>query len=200
MNNFLAINTSSKSLTVLAQKGDKQSLKYLPDCAMRHSVILMDEIDLAMSEIGLKAEECDFFAAVTGPGSFTGIRIGVATAKGFALATGKPLLPVTAFELAAYNVADEKFCVVIDAAHLHGYVCGFEKDKNVFLKPCYMPFSQVAEMGVKLYGFENLPLEKYTKLDEEKCLHPAICRGLGNLSREMNALYVRKSQAEEMRK
>ena len=84
MSNFLAIDTSSRYLTVLAQKGDRQVLRHLSECAMKHSQILMDEIDAALSEAELKPEECDFFAAVTGPGSFTGIRIGIATVKGFA--------------------------------------------------------------------------------------------------------------------
>ena len=122
MSNFLAIDTSSRYLTVLAQKGKKQVLRHMSECAMKHSQILMDEIDAALSEAELKPEECDFFAAVTGPGSFTGIRIGIATVKGFALATDKPLLAVTAFDLIAYNVADENFCVVIDAGRNSYYV------------------------------------------------------------------------------
>ena len=45
MSNFLAIDTASRHLTVLAVKDGKKVLKHSPDCAMRHSVILMDEID-----------------------------------------------------------------------------------------------------------------------------------------------------------
>ena len=196
MSNFLAIDTSSRYLTVLAQKGDKQVLRHLPECAMKHSQILMDEIDAALSEAGLTPDECDFFAAVTGPGSFTGIRIGIATVKGFALATGKPLLAVTAFDLIAYNVADENFCVVIDAGRNNYYVCscfGSAKSYN------YLSEEEVKNLNKKLYGFENLPFENYFKLDVKNCLHPAICRNERNLSKNIEALYVRKSQAEEMR-
>lgn len=200
MSNFLAIDTSSRYLTVLAQKGEAVALRFLPDCAMQHSVLLMGEIDKALNELKLKPSECDFFGAVTGPGSFTGIRIGIATAKGFALGTGKPLLSLTAFDLIAYNVNSENFYVVIDAAHGHYYVCGYGKDKIVTLAPCYMDGAAVKELCSPLYGFEELPFENYIRLSAKDCLYPAICRNEDKLSDGMQALYVRKSQAEEGRK
>ena len=200
MSNFLAIDTSSRYLTVLAQKGERVAMRHLPECAMQHSVILMDEIDCALKELQLEPRECDFFAAVTGPGSFTGIRIGIATAKGFALGTGKPLLSLTAFDMIAYNVNSENFYVVIDAAHAHYYVCGYGKGRKVTLAPCYMDETAVKALGAPLFGFEDLPFENYTKLSPKDCLHPAICLNKDKLSDEMQALYVRKSQAEEGRK
>lgn len=196
MTKFLAIDTSSKYLTVLAQNGEKSSLHYIPDCAMRHSVILMDEIDKALTGANLTPGDCDFFAAVTGPGSFTGIRIGIATAKGFALAADKPLKPITAFDLIAYNVNSKKFFVAIDAAHAHYYVCGYE-DGNICLEPCYLPQDKVAALGAPVFGFEELPFENYTRLDVKSCLKTAVERCA--VSDGMHALYVRKSQAEEAR-
>lgn len=196
MSNFLAIDTSSRYLTVLVQKGDKQVLRHLSECAMKHSQILMDEIDAALSEAELRPEECEFFAAVTGPGSFTGIRIGIATVKGFALATGKPLMGVTAFDLIAYNVADENFCVVIDAGRKYYYVCSYQNGAKSYN---YLSEEEVKSLKIKLYGFEDLPFENYLKLDVRNCLHPAICRNERNLSKNIEALYMRKSQAEEVR-
>lgn len=200
MSNFLAIDTSSRYLTVLAQKGEKLVKRHLPDCAMKHSVLLMDEVDKALKDVQLKISDCDFIAAVTGPGSFTGIRIGVSAAKGFALGADKPLLSVTSFDLIAYNVFDENFCVVIDAAHEHYYTCGFGKDKEITLPPAYLSAEQVLSLGQKLYGFEDLPLENYTRLDAGDCLERAVKNNLNKPSQEMHALYVRKSQAEEARK
>lgn len=199
MSNFLAIDTSSRYLTVLARKGEISVLRHLPDCAMRHSVILMGEIDGALREAGLSPEQCDFFGAVTGPGSFTGIRIGIATAKGFALATGAKLCSVTSFDLAAYNVTDENFHVVIDAAHEHCYVCGYGKDKKITLAPCYLTFGEVRALNTPLFGFEDLPFENYRKLNPKDCLAAAVAAKQDDLSEKMAALYVRKSQAEEAR-
>lgn len=200
MSNFLAVDTASRHLTVLAVKGDKQVLRHLPDCALQHSIVLMGEVDKALKEAGLTPDECDFFAAVTGPGSFTGIRIGISTVKGFAVATGKPLVSVTAFSLLAYNVLDNNFYTVIDAAHSHYYACGFDKDKKVILQPCYLSQDEVEKLGAPLYGFEDLPLKNYKKMDVKSCLYPAVVAQSASKSNAMNALYVRKSQAEEGRK
>lgn len=200
MNNFLAIDTSSRYLTVLAHNSNgRTALRYIPDCAMRHSVILMDEIDRALGEAGLTPAECGFFAAVTGPGSFTGIRIGVAAVKGFAVATDKKLCGVTAFELIAYNVNSASFYVVIDAAHAHYYVCGFDGQKNVTLPPSYLPSEEVAKLASPLFGFERLEFKNYTRLDPKDCLFNAVSAKCGALSDSICALYVRKSQAEEAR-
>lgn len=199
MSNFLAIDTSSRHLTVLAVKGERQVLRHLTDCALRHSVVLMDEVDKALKEADLTPEECDFFSAVTGPGSFTGIRIGISTAKGFAVATGKPLVSVTAFELLAYNIEDDNFYTVIDAAHSHYYVCGFNRDKSAISEPCYLSEDEVQSKG-NLYGFEDLKLEGYKKLDIRNCLYNAVVAKSAFKSDKMVALYVRKSQAEEGRK
>lgn len=197
MSNFLAIDTSSRYLTVLAVNGGKRALRHIEDCAMRHSVILMDEIDAALTEAELTPDMCDFFAAVTGPGSFTGIRIGIATAKGFAAATDKPLLSITSFDLMAYNVNRQNFLVAIDAAHGYYYVCGYKTAGEVTLAPRYMGGGEVAALGLPVYGFESLGFSDYTRLDVKSCLLPAAEALRGNLSREMSALYVRKSQAEE---
>ena len=200
MSNYLAIDTSSRYLTVLAVKDGQKVLRHVPDCAMQHSVTLMDEVQKALDVAELTPAECDFFAAVTGPGSFTGIRIGIAAAKGFALGADKLLLAITSFDLLAYNVADENFYTVIDAAHSHYYVCGYGKDRRVTLEPCYMSAEEVCALNGKLYGFEELELPNYTKLEISGCLEPAVERNKTKLSNDMFALYVRKSQAEEGRK
>lgn len=194
MSNFLVVDTSSRYLTVAAKRGEHIVLRHIEDCAMQHSVVLMSQVEAAMDAAGLSPAECDFFGAVTGPGSFTGIRIGVATAKGLAMGAGKPLLGLTAFQLIAYNVNSDNFCVVIDAAHSHFYAQGFGA---CGFSPAYLSLEQVKSLGVPLYGFEELPLENYTKLSAKDCLIPAILRGERDLAEDIYALYVRKSQAEE---
>ncbi|MBE7088735.1 MAG: tRNA (adenosine(37)-N6)-threonylcarbamoyltransferase complex dimerization subunit type 1 TsaB [Clostridiales bacterium] len=197
--NFLAIDTSSKHLTVLAQKGEKVVLRFIQDCALSHSVTLMGEIDKAMEEAQLSPNECDFFCAVTGPGSFTGIRIGIATAKGLAMGAGKKLLGVTAFDLIAYNVKCEKFVAVIDAAHNHYYASVYDGERCT-LAPCYLSEEEVALFNLPVFGIEDLHFENYTKLEVQNLIHPTLCRIERPLTDDIYALYVRKSQAEEGRK
>ncbi|MCH5146469.1 MAG: tRNA (adenosine(37)-N6)-threonylcarbamoyltransferase complex dimerization subunit type 1 TsaB [Clostridiales bacterium] len=197
MSNYLAVDASSRYLTVVAKKDENLIVRHLADCAMKHSVIIMDEVDAAFGQAGLTPAECDFFCAVTGPGSFTGIRIGISTVKGLALGTKKPLLGITSFDLVAYNVNSKNFCVVIDAAHSHFYVKGY--GEKAFAS-AYLSLDEVEKLGCPLYGFEDLPLKNYTKLEIKDCLPVAIERSEGNFSEDITALYVRKSQAEEGRK
>lgn len=200
MNKFLALDTASSYLTVLAVNGGKTVLRHTGDCALRHSVMLMGEVEKALDEAALTPADCDFFCAVTGPGSFTGIRIGISAAKGFALAAGKPLMPLTAFELIAYNVEASDFCVVIDAAHGHYYACRFVN--GVMQTPEYLSGETLSALNIPLYGYQSLELSGYTALNAGECLLPAVTKKLecGAPFGEVHALYVRKSQAEEGRK
>lgn len=197
MSNFLVIDTSSKYLTVYAAKGGKEYLFYDPECAARHSQILMDRIDEAFGALSLTPDGCDFFGAVTGPGSFTGIRIGVSTVKGMALALGKPLLSITTFDLIAYNVEDKNFIAAADALRAHCYFAGYAESGKADLPPKYASLAEVEALGRAAYGFDDLPLKNYARLSPEKCVKKAVEALKGRAGGDMAPLYVRKSQAEE---
>lgn len=204
MKNFLAIDTSSCYMTVLAMKDGQAFVSHLPDCSMRHSVLLMDEIDGVLRRADLSLDECDFFAVAVGPGSFTGIRIGISAVKGFCLATGKPALPVTSFEEMAYNGVDgKKILCLADALHGHYYACGLQGDKRL-LEPSYLEEQEVLRLvgeGYTPCAFGRLPLSEKTDvllLDPAEGLKRAatVLSEAGRFG-EPKALYIRKSQAEE---
>lgn len=200
MSNYLAVDTSSRYLTVAACKGANRVVSHLADCAMNHSVVLMDEIDKALDRAGLTPAECDYFAAITGPGSFTGIRIGVSCIKGYATALGKRAFGVTAFELISYNVnSDCDYLVAVDAAHGNYYVSGYTARGYCNVSPRFLSREKLVEFGRPVYGFEDLDLPGYTKLDAKDCLCPAVERANEDGDGGLSALYVKKSQAEEER-
>ena len=204
MKNFLAIDTSNNHLAVLAAKNGTAHSVFIPDCAMKHSVSVMPAVEEALKKADLRLEECDFFAAVVGAGSFTGIRIGISVVKGFCLAFEKPALPVTSFDVAAYNTLDgvSKQLCLVDALHDCYYACGYENGKVVF-PPAYLEEEEVlrlAEQGYALVSCASLPLaEKATVLSADPC--KGLERAVLALSAEgkfgeLAALYVRKSSAE----
>lgn len=82
-----------------------------------HSQTLLPMIDQAAAMSGIGLEELDGIAVSAGPGSFTGLRIGSSTAKGMALALGKPVVPVPTLEGLAYRLAyaDGVICPLMDA-------------------------------------------------------------------------------------
>ena len=200
MSNFLAVDTSSRYLTVAACKGEKQVINYVADCAMQHSVVLMDEIEKALAEAGLTPAECDFFAAVTGPGSFTGIRIGLSCIKGYAVALSKAAVGVTTFDMLSYNVNSGcDYLVAIDALHGNYYVCGYASDGVCNLSPCCLSEEEIIRLARPVYGTEELTLPLYTRLEPAKCLVPAVIKSAEKGGGALSALYVKKSQAEEER-
>ena len=202
MKNFLAIDTSNETLTVLAAKNGRVFSSFVPDCAMKHSVRLMGEIDALLKEADLRLEECDFFCAVVGPGSFTGIRIGVSAAKGFCLACGKPSIAVTSFELSAYNAVEEKALCLVDAMHNSYYACGYDKGVET-VAPCYLTEEEVlayAAQGYALYATSPVAV-----FERAAGTVVSACEGLKKAALDkskkgecspLSALYVRKSSAE----
>ena len=202
MKNFLAIDTSNNHLAVLAAKNGEVYSVFLPDCAMKHSVSIMPAVDEALKKANLRVEECDFFAAVVGAGSFTGIRIGISVAKGFCLAFNKPALPVTSFDVAAYNALDGKVLCLVDALHDCYYACGYT-DGKITYPPAYLTEEEVLALvqeGYAPISSTHLPLEEKVAVrvvDPCQGLEKAVL-ALSNEEEfgELNALYVRKSSAE----
>ena len=197
--NFLAIDTSAEYLTVLAQLDGKRFCVHKTDCAMKHSTLLMPTVDELLRSANAKIADFDCFACVVGAGSFTGIRIGIATAKGFALATGKPTLPITSFALAAYTIKEDKILALSDALHGAYYACGYEKGKQV-LPPSYLTGEEVEGLisqGFTPVSYADLPLANVQKFSPADGLYAAV---QGEIEKgafgELCALYIRKSQAE----
>ena len=134
MQNFLAVDTSGSYLTVVAVKNGKAFSSFIENCAMKQSTLLMSAVDEVLKKADLSLSECDFFASVVGAGSFTGIRIGISAVKGFCSACNKPSLPITSFDVAAYNGIDTqgKILCLVDALHDCYYACGYEQGKVCF--------------------------------------------------------------------
>lgn len=204
--NYLAIDTSGEYLTVIAKHGERTERVFRPDCLAKHSVVLMDEIDGVLSRAQMTAAECDFFAVVVGPGSFTGIRIGIATVKGLAFAAGKQVLPVTSLDGIAYSVEDAPVLALVDAGHGAVYACAYEKDKSVAVPPAYRTGEEASELANTFLPYAHKALSfggKEAKIAD-------VCLGLERAveakkdaladAAELAALYLRKSSAEEMRK
>ena len=206
MQNFLALDTSGNYLSVIASKNGRTEEVFLENCAMKHAVNVMPAIQEALQKADMTLNECDFFACVVGAGSFTGIRIGISVMKGFCLAFGKPSLPVTSFDLAAYNGIDadasKKYLCLVDALHDSYYACGYEGGKVVY-PPAYLSEVEVlalAEEGFTLCACGELPLCEKVKVEVfnpyDGLKKATVARAKANEFGELTALYVRKSSAE----
>ena len=132
---ILAIDTSSKKCSVCIYEDSHVIINLNNDDEKTHSVKLMPMVDQAFKETGLSLDDISLLACCIGPGSFTGVRIGISTVKAFADVKNIPVVGITSLESLAYNVIhdnssvntiDEKktlICSLIDAKNNNVY-CG----------------------------------------------------------------------------
>lgn len=97
----LAVNTANTVLSVALVEDDKVIYRFATAETRDQGNVLLDQADAALKQAGYGYDGLDMLAVVTGPGSFTGIRIGIAAMRGMALAAGKPLAGVSSFDLFA---------------------------------------------------------------------------------------------------
>ena len=199
MNKFLALDTTGGYLTVIAANGGAVHTVFEEDCAMQHSVRLMGAVEEALAAVRLAPQDCDFFCAVTGPGSFTGIRIGIAAVKGLAAAAGRPMLGRTSLQVLAYN-ARGKALAAVPAGRGNYYVCGFAEDKSVCFAPACVGEEELAALSREypLYAYAPLPLP-YVQADPAAGLLSAVRAAKEGEFGTPAAFYLRRSQAEEER-
>lgn len=101
--NILAICTTSSSGSIAVCKESKIVFSSYLDIKITHSERLMPQLDFGLKQAKLQLADLDLITVANGPGSFTGIRIGLATAKGICMGKEIPLYPVNTLELLAHN-------------------------------------------------------------------------------------------------
>ncbi len=114
---ILAIDSSSLTGSVALCHGDRLVAETLLNVRSTHSEKLLKQIDLLLQEANWTLAELDLLVAVTGPGSFTGLRIGVATVKGLAQVLDKPVVGISSLQMLAMNLplCPLPICVFLDA-------------------------------------------------------------------------------------
>lgn len=99
----LAIDTASKIASVAAKRGDREAIRCLEQRQM--SAVIVGLIDEVLAEIGAPLGEVDHLFVIRGPGSFTGLRVGLATAFGLSTGSALPLYSMTTFQALACAAA-----------------------------------------------------------------------------------------------
>ncbi len=125
---ILALETSAKAVSAAVSEDGKILASGYQDTGLTHSRTLMPIVEHILKNTDLTVADMDIIAAAVGPGSFTGIRIGVAAAKGLACASQKPVVGVSTLAAMARNVAFADGLVVcaMDARRQQVYNALFE--------------------------------------------------------------------------
>ncbi|MFH1593702.1 MAG: tRNA (adenosine(37)-N6)-threonylcarbamoyltransferase complex dimerization subunit type 1 TsaB [Candidatus Omnitrophota bacterium] len=128
--NILAIETSTKYLSVAIAKDASILASFQDRGQIQHFALLIPTIETLLKKTGLKFKDIDVIAISIGPGSFTGLRIGVATCKGLNMALGIPIVAVPTLDAIANNFIDARepvLCPLIDAKKKKVYACLYKK-------------------------------------------------------------------------
>ncbi len=132
---ILAIDTTTKFLT-LAIYDNGRVYEYNLEVGTKLASLLVPTIKRVLEAAGLNISDIDTFAVGIGPGSFTGIRVGLSTIKGFGLALHKPIIGVPTLDILAMNApASDKIIIpVIDAKRGLIYFCAYKYRKGKLAK------------------------------------------------------------------
>ncbi|MBE7011626.1 MAG: tRNA (adenosine(37)-N6)-threonylcarbamoyltransferase complex dimerization subunit type 1 TsaB [Ruminococcaceae bacterium] len=130
---IFGVDTCSAAATSAIFDGEKLVAQTVINHKKTHSQKIMPQIDNLFSISELSVSDIDVFAAAVGPGSFTGVRIGVATIKGMAQALSKPCVPVSTLEALSFPFSffNGVVCPILDARRGQVYNAVFENGKRL---------------------------------------------------------------------
>ena len=213
---LLSMDSSAVTASVALTDGDEIIKSEFVNSGLTHSETLLPMITRVMD--GRKYSELDGIAITAGPGSFTGVRIGVATVKGLAFNDDIPCYSVSTLEAIAYNFVDKNsvVCAVMDARRMQFYNALFRvqngkverlcDDRAISIEDLRNELKQydkviIAGDGAKLC-FQNIELENCALADDDRIYQNAV--GVAKAAQNKNAIspkalmpvYLRQSQAE----
>ena len=225
---ILALETSAKAVSAAVSENGRILASGYQDTGLTHSRTLMPIVEHILKNTDLKLSDMDAIAVAVGPGSFTGIRIGVSAAKGLAFSVDKPAVGVSTLAAMARNAAfaDGLIVCAMDARRDQVYNALFLAHDGILTRQCPDRAISLAELSEEL---KNRPEPKFIVGDGAKLCYTHLleqdipCRmappqlvmqnavGVALAAEEMSAngqtttardlvpVYLRLSQAERER-
>lgn len=152
---ILSIDSSAVTASAALTDGDKVIKSEFINAGLTHSETLLPMIKSVMA--GYSTSDLDAIAVTAGPGSFTGVRIGVATVKGIAFENNTPCISVSTLEAIAYNFNDMDciVCAVMDARRMQFYNALFEVKNGKVNRFCDDRAISIDDLRKELSAYEN---------------------------------------------
>ncbi|MFW6140328.1 MAG: tRNA (adenosine(37)-N6)-threonylcarbamoyltransferase complex dimerization subunit type 1 TsaB [Acidobacteriota bacterium] len=222
---ILSMDTTSFNGSVALLEGNKLIAEVNSDSFITHSERLLPSIDLMLKTKGLHIKDINGFALAVGPGSFTGIRIGMSTVKSMAFVVQKKVAPVSNLKASALKLRGpyvRLMCPMIDAKKGEIYAALYESDglglKEIIHQTCSTPDLFLSQLpsnrlihfigsGCQTYKKEIFKYLKdkarfslrslFTAYEVGQLGHEIFMEKKEVDFREIEPLYLRKSQAEE---
>lgn len=224
--NILSLDTTAEVCTAAICDGERLIAEMTVNTGNTHSQTLLPVVEQILKISELALDDIDCFACSTGPGSFTGVRIGVATIKGIAYGKNKPCVSVSTLEALAYNLVgyDGILCPVMNARRNQVYNALFECNNGKITRLCPDRAlsideldDELSKLGKKVYlsgdgysitakGFkktsvENVPerIRPQSGYSVAQCALEKLNAGEALTDSEIKPIYLRPSQAERER-
>lgn len=213
----LGIDTSTASLSIALTVDGVLKYELIQNHALTHSERLLPYLEQMMKSVEFSLDDIDRIACTVGPGSFTGIRIGVSVANAFSMSLGKPVIGISTLEAMAFSHRFSKNTIVstTDAQREHFYVAFYQANegnelislgkeevlsKTDILQRC-KKYENVIITGDAVSMWKDLPQE-IQKAPSDMCYPRAVSvcllaerQGIQE-TKYIEPVYLRKSQAE----
>ena len=223
---ILALDSSAAIGTVALCDNERLICELTVNTGNTHSETLLPTVEQVLKLTGTDINDIDMFACSTGPGSFTGVRIGVATIKGLAFGKDKPCVGVSTLDTLAYGIShlDGILCPVMDARRGNVYNAVYKCESGVVTKLCTDRLISVveldeylSELGETVYlcgdgysvcqkaftktktGFVPCRLRLESGYNTAMCAYEKHIRGEYTSDFDIAPVYLRPSQAERER-
>lgn len=209
MKNILCLNTCFRSAEIIAV-GERVEFERV-DANCKHSEHVLPEVEKVLERANLGVKDIDVLGVCVGPGSFTGIRIGVALVKGFGFSRNLPCVAFNSFEVIAEeyflsNKDANEVVVVLDGLGGFVFVSKLGRDGEILVEPTCLSLAEMAEF-IKQNSCEYVCHEddkdkfalksiELTKTAYINVLQRKLLAGKTVSCAEISPLYLRKSQAE----
>lgn len=196
---YLLIDTTTSNMLVSIIQDNIILYKYHEKIITDMSSKIMPIIDNAFNNVNLKLNDIDKIFIVNGPGSFTGIRVGVTIAKTIAWALNKEIVPISSLELIASTNTNKKYIVpMIDARRDNVFAGIYDSNLNCIKKDLLINKSQLLKNLNNLYELVSYDVENSIKPDidiikvvdkhkNDKGVNP----------HNLNPVYLKLTEAEE---
>lgn len=218
---ILAIDSTANTSTVALLENDKLLGVYTANTKNTHSETLLPMVKHLMSTLKISNDQIDAYAVSNGPGSFTGVRIGVATIKGLAFGKEKKCVEVSTIEALAENLEgfDGIVCPIMNARRGQVYTGAFLRGKRIIDDTCMMlsdlipmlekynesiyfvgdGYSLIENMSIN--GFKETPemLRYQNAFSVGKIAYKRLQMDGYTTDKELSVEYLRKPQAERER-
>ena len=172
---YLYIDTSSSYLYTAIVENGKLLSEIKEEFGQSLSEVALPKIASMFEKTNLEAKDINKIIVVDGPGSFTGIRIGITIAKVYAWSLNIPITTITSLEAMALSSDEEKVHVpMINARREYVYTAIYDKDYNELLKPQHMKLEDLIKELEKLNEYEFISNDKFNGIENIKKYNPNL--------------------------